>query len=237
MKTLTRPIFPMTADRIKHRQSGVSLIEVLVAMFVLSIGVLALLSIQLKTVSAVRESEHQTAVAQAAQNLIEGMLSNPVFEEGVEEVQITATMPDGTVVSAPASNGRKLPHLKKSYQHYISYNEPKTDGYTADMSKQELANLQVKEFNDEITTATPGSRSLFWTICQDSSGKPMTYSGTDSTSDLKSYNDNCDYAANADHILKIIWLEDAEEKGSNTPNGLKTTDNAVVYTYEAYIKN
>lgn len=44
-------------------QSGMTLIEVLIAMFVLAIGVLALLAVQLRTVSNVRESENQTAVA------------------------------------------------------------------------------------------------------------------------------------------------------------------------------
>ena len=54
-----------------------TLIEVLIAMFVLAIGVLALLAVQLRTVSNVRESENQTTVAQITQNLIEGMLINP----------------------------------------------------------------------------------------------------------------------------------------------------------------
>ena len=44
----------------KPYQSGMTLIEVLVAMFVLAIGVLALLAIQLRTVSSVREAEGQT---------------------------------------------------------------------------------------------------------------------------------------------------------------------------------
>ena len=62
-------------------QSGMTLIEVLIAMFVLAIGVLALLAVQLRTVSSVRESENQTAVAQITQNLIEGMLINPTLSE------------------------------------------------------------------------------------------------------------------------------------------------------------
>ena len=61
----------------KPYQSGMTLIEVLVAMFVLAIGVLALLAIQLRTVSSVREAEGQTIVSQLTQNLVEGMLINP----------------------------------------------------------------------------------------------------------------------------------------------------------------
>ena len=65
----------------KPYQSGMTLIEVLVAMFVLAIGVLALLAIQLRTVSSVREAEGQTIVSQLTQNLVEGMLINPRLVE------------------------------------------------------------------------------------------------------------------------------------------------------------
>ena len=43
--------------RLKTKQSGMTLIEVLVAMFVLALGVLALLAVQLRAVSGVREAE------------------------------------------------------------------------------------------------------------------------------------------------------------------------------------
>ena len=60
--------------RLKNPQSGMALIEVLVAMLVLTIGILALLSVQLRTVASVREAETQTIVSQITQNLMEGML-------------------------------------------------------------------------------------------------------------------------------------------------------------------
>ena len=50
--------------RLKTKQSGMTLIEVLVAMFVLALGVLALLAVQLRAVSGVREAESQTIVSQ-----------------------------------------------------------------------------------------------------------------------------------------------------------------------------
>ena len=69
------------SDFSKPNQAGMTLIEVLVAMFVLAIGVLALLAIQLRTVSSVREAEGQTIVSQLTQNLVEGMLINPRLVE------------------------------------------------------------------------------------------------------------------------------------------------------------
>ena len=71
------------SDFSKPNQAGMTLIEVLVAMFVLAIGVLALLAIQLRTVSSVREAEGQTIVSQLTQNLVEGMLINPRLEKCV----------------------------------------------------------------------------------------------------------------------------------------------------------
>lgn len=66
--------------RLKDSQSGMALIEVLVAMLVLTIGILALLSVQLRTVASVREAETQTIVSQITQNLMEGMLMNPTID-------------------------------------------------------------------------------------------------------------------------------------------------------------
>ena len=64
-------------------QSGMTLIEVLIAMFVLAIGVLALLAVQLRTVSNVRESENQTTVAQITQPILQAkklpVIKNPTM--------------------------------------------------------------------------------------------------------------------------------------------------------------
>ena len=80
MNNKTSYKYPFTGKgRLKTKQSGMTLIEVLVAMFVLALGVLALLAVQLRAVSGVREAESQTIVSQIAQNLIEGMVINPTL--------------------------------------------------------------------------------------------------------------------------------------------------------------
>ena len=61
----------------KQKQQGSTLLEVLVSVFVLGFGLLALVSMQMKTVMTTREAENQTIVAQAADSLIESMLMNP----------------------------------------------------------------------------------------------------------------------------------------------------------------
>ena len=63
MNNKTSYKYPFTGKgRLKTKQSGMTLIEVLVAMFVLALGVLALLAVQLRAVSGVREAESQTIV-------------------------------------------------------------------------------------------------------------------------------------------------------------------------------
>ena len=98
-------------------QSGMTLIEVLIAMFVLAIGVLALLAVQLRTVSNVRESENQTTVAQITQNLIEGMLINPTLSEETDTA------------------GEKTSRYKKSYDAYLKSDSKQTAKFEANMSK------------------------------------------------------------------------------------------------------
>lgn len=61
----------------RKKEKGATLLEVMVSVFIMAFGIMALMLAQLKSVGAVREAEMQTRVAQAVQNLEEGMLSNP----------------------------------------------------------------------------------------------------------------------------------------------------------------
>ena len=63
--------------RLKQFQKGSTLLEVLVSVFVLGFGLLALVTMLMKTVMTTREAENQTIVAQATDSLIESMLMNP----------------------------------------------------------------------------------------------------------------------------------------------------------------
>ena len=116
-------------------QSGMTLIEVLIAMFVLAIGVLALLAVQLRTVSNVRESENQTTVAQITQNLIEGMLINPTRSEETD------------------TTGEKTSRYKKSYDAYLKSDSKQTGKFEAKMSKAQLAQAQIAQFKAAFSIA------------------------------------------------------------------------------------
>ena len=199
-------------------QSGMTLIEVLIAMFVLAIGVLALLAVQLRTVSNVRESENQTAVAQITQNLIEGMLINPTLSEKKEVDKIT---------------GEDTSRYKKSYDdaYYITSSSEQlkdskqTAKFEAKMNKTQLAQAQIAQFKADLAKALPEAQ-FFFTICKDSSGAEPTYEN--------GFQANCDGKGDTT-IVKVLWLQDVEEE--NTAKNLNTSGHHVVYTYQSRVRD
>ena len=197
-------------------QSGMTLIEVLIAMFVLAIGVLALLAVQLRTVSNVRESENQTAVAQITQNLIEGMLINPTFPKEKEVDKMT---------------GEKTPRYKKSYDAYLTSSSEQLKDLKQivesknEMTKAQLAQAQIAQFEDDLDKALPEAQ-FFFAICKDSSGAEPTYTNK--------FNAECDGKGDTT-IVKVLWLQDVEEE--NASKNLNTSGHHVVYTYQSRVRD
>lgn len=188
-------------------QSGMTLIEVLIAMFVLAIGVLALLAVQLRTVSNVRESENQTTVAQITQNLIEGMLINPTLSEETDTA------------------GEKTSRYKKSYDAYLKSDSKQTAKFEAKMTKAQLAQAQIAQFKADLANALPEAQ-VFSTICKDSSGAEPTYNN--------GFQANCDGKGDTT-IVKVLWLQDVEEE--NSAKNLNTSEHHVVYTYQSRVRD
>ena len=192
--------------RLKNPQLGMTLIEVLVAMFVLTIGILALLSVQLRTVTSVREAEAQTIVSQITQNLMEGMLINPTIDSD--------------------SN-------KKNYNLYTgSYTPSSSDGdFTLNnlKTKKDLAKAQLDRFGYELKNALPDAAAIHYTVCKDSSGNAPTLS------DSGAFSSNCDNKANGDTLIKVLWVNDSEGQQDIDSTNLKTHGNNIVYTYQARV--
>jgi type IV pilus modification protein pilV len=195
----------------KPYQSGMTLIEVLVAMFVLAIGVLALLAIQLRTVSSVREAEGQTIVSQLTQNLVEGMLINPRLEE------------------CTRNNGQRG-FCKTYIDYYItagSSDKPKSEKLetTTDISKKILAKAQIAQFDQALRNALPDSE-FYYEICRDGSNKEPTYNGT--------FHSHCDKKTDADTVIKVLWLKDIEE--GKAASDAKTYKDSIIYTYQVRVR-
>ncbi|ARB99157.1 type IV pilus modification protein PilV [Neisseria gonorrhoeae] len=191
--------------RLKNPQSGMALIEVLVAMLVLTIGILALLSVQLRTVASVREAETQTIVSQITQNLMEGMLINPTID------------PDGN---------------KKNYNLYTeSYTSTSSDGdFALDKlkSKKDLAKAQLDRFGYELKNALPDAVVIRYAVCKDSSGDAPTLSGN-------TFSSNCDNKANGDTLIKVLWVNDSAGDSDISRTNLEVSGDNIVYTYQARV--
>ncbi|ENX3669154.1 type IV pilus modification protein PilV [Neisseria gonorrhoeae] len=191
--------------RLKNPQSGMALIEVLVAMLVLTIGILALLSVQLRTVASVREAETQTIVSQITQNLMEGMLMNPTID---------------------------LDSNKKNYSLYMGKQTPSAvDGkftLDAEKSKAQLAEEQLKKFSYELKNALPDAVAIHYAVCKDSSGGAPTLSGG-------TFSPNCDDKANGDTLIKVLWVNDSAGDSDIARTNLEVSGGNIVYTYQARV--
>ncbi|ENX2839404.1 type IV pilus modification protein PilV [Neisseria gonorrhoeae] len=191
--------------RLKNPQSGMALIEVLVAMLVLTIGILALLSVQLRTVASVREAETQTIVSQITQNLMEGMLMNPTIDS------------DGN---------------KKNYNLYTeSYTPTSSDGdfkLNNLISKTDLAKAQLDRFGYELKQALPDAVAIHYVVCKDSSGNAPTLSGN-------TFSSNCDKKANGDTLIKVLWVNDSAGDSDISRTNLEVSGDNIVYTYQARV--
>ncbi|ENT0784571.1 type IV pilus modification protein PilV [Neisseria gonorrhoeae] len=191
--------------RLKNPQSGMALIEVLVAMLVLTIGILALLSVQLRTVASVREAETQTIVSQITQNLMEEMLMNPTIDSD--------------------SN-------KKNYNLYMRNSIPSAvDGdfkVDAVKSKVQLADEQLKRFGYELKNALPDAVAIHYAVCKDSSGKASALSGD-------AFSSNCDNKENGDTLIKVLWVNDSAGDSDISRTNLEVSGGNIVYTYQARV--
>nr|WP_180303091.1 type IV pilus modification protein PilV [Neisseria meningitidis] len=192
--------------RLKDSQSGMALIEVLVAMLVLTIGILALLSVQLRTVASVREAETQTIVSQITQNLMEGMLMNPTID---------------------SDSNKKNYNLYMGNHHALSV----VDGdfqVGVIKTKTQLAEAQLKRFSYELKNALPDAAAIHYAVCKDSSGNAPTFSGN-------AFSSNCDASANGDTLIKVLWVNDSAGDSDITRTNLETNGDNIVYTYQARV--
>ncbi|EPI0935604.1 type IV pilus modification protein PilV [Neisseria gonorrhoeae] len=191
--------------RLKNPQSGMALIEVLVAMLVLTIGILALLSVQLRTVASVREAETQTIVSQITQNLMEGMLMNPTIDSDSNKKNYNLYMRN-SILSA-VDGDFKVDAVK---------------------SKVQLADEQLKRFSYELKNALPDAVVIHYAVCKDSSGGAPTLSGG-------TFSPNCDDKANGDTLIKVLWVNDSAGDSDIARTNLEVIGDNIVYTYQARV--
>ncbi|QEY24353.1 type IV pilus modification protein PilV [Neisseria animalis] len=191
-----------TVCRLQNGQQGVTLIEVLVSVFVLTVGILALLSVHLRAVSGVREAEGQSAVSLVAQNLLEGMAANPV---------LMAENADGLQA--------------KSYRHYYRSGQAAACAadYSAVMTATELAAVQLCRFQNDLAAVLPET-AVYYAVCKDSSGNaPTVVNGR--------FNPRCNNRGEMT-VIKTAWLADLETENAETAGSLTHSGDSAVYTFQ-----
>ena len=152
-------------------QQGSTLIEIMVSMFILALGLMALIAMQTRTSISIKEAELQTVIAQATENLAENMMTNPELSlNGTKTTRnysrynkpgscsaTTPTAPSGTV------NGADL----VEYHQDLFFNQvcsKVTDSTGATLLSVDTIGLNVTRTTLTVTWTTGGS-----------SGKPFEY--------------------------------------------------------------
>ncbi len=190
-----------------NTQTGFALIEVLVSMIILAIGIIALLSTQIRSVAGVREAEGQTVIANAAQNLIEGMTANPV-------------------VAAAAASATQW--NTKSYENYetgvIRAGAAACESAIAvgdDWGKAALSERQLCQFQQTLLDGLPDANVEF-RICRDDSGNALEVSRASSGAVVWP---NCN--GRGDTLIQVAWQAPLENEGGAA--------NIPFYTYQARV--
>lgn len=183
----------------KQSVKGATLIEVLISVFLLTFGILGLMAAQLRSVAAVSESENRSIAAQAAENLVEAMQSNPRLDKTGNRkyddyIKTPNTMksvgkPD-TCANTPAKIG-------------ADSKAPCALGKNS-ITKAQLAEAHLGEFQ-YILQQMPNAVSIKYTVCIDDSSaiKAATMS-----------NPNCETARGTAPVIKIVWTT-LVDKSSN----------------------
>ena len=236
--------------RLKTGQQGMTLVEVLVSMFVLAVGVLALLATQLRTVASVQEAESQTIVAQAVQNLTESMMINPTLcskeDQGDSRCsgKVNAQTPDNWVVksydndkmfvdgnagaiSYRFSNPTKVRNCSQS-----NYCKPPT---SASLNKRELLEDHLGRFEESLSNSLPNANT-WYIICNDDSGNDMWMPDPPDPGDKPRH--ECSGGANHPLVIKVLWeieveIEEEKLKELKDSRTLKSNGKKIVYTYQA----
>ncbi|MDO5073131.1 type IV pilus biogenesis protein PilI [Neisseria animaloris] len=223
----------------KREQSGMTLLEVLISMFVLAIGVLALLATQLRTVSSVREAEGQTVVAQAVQNLIEGMMINPTLSKEINTTPEGERKDTGRVRKRYDDNSRNLGRNKELSYRVSNPRKARTceasrwcksgDSLTS-LDKRALLEDQLGRFEDALVKALPDA-TIYYSVCNDSSGRDMTITNGRVVH-------NCQGSDGDPLVIKVVWQMDIESGGKDTENRkspLNQNGTSIVYSYQARV--
>ena len=182
----------------KKNIQGSTLVEVIVSVILLTLGLLALMATQLRSVSGLTEAENKSLVSQSTEALAESMLMN------------------GTLVKTSSGN------YYHSYASYLTPPVPITGNITpfspttnTEYTKASIADEYKKQFESELyeNLIKPESStvsSVFYTICLDENEPKQPT--LDSSG--KSMNANCK-SDGTYTTIKVVWRSESTKDRFN----------------------
>lgn len=130
---------------------GATLVEVMISVFLLTFGILALMAAQIRSVASVSEAANRTLISQAAEALSEGMQANPGQTKDAATNQLernyTAYLKG---VTTPDANNTAVTPLSDIRQ----------------TTKAALMQAQINNFEAALN-AVPDVQNLAYAICAD----------------------------------------------------------------------
>lgn len=139
---------------------GATLLEIMVSVFIMAFGIMALMLAQIRSVSSVREAEMQTRVAQSVQNLSEGMLVNAdARTKRDEKIQFSQYNVSNTSIQTDC-NPTQLATVCGA-----------ASGLT---DSKALADCHKQIFAAELACALPNAKSITYQITEDSAANQTT---------------------------------------------------------------
>lgn len=208
---------------LKSQQQGSTLLEILVSVFVLGFGLLALVSMQMKTVMVSREAENQTIVAQATDSLIESMLMNP-------NLNMDASSTDKIMYRNFEEYRANMDGMDSSCNN----DEALSTAATSGLSKKQLAEAHLCTFAKRVSQI-PNTGKVYWNICMETPALAAAKPELDASTPPKV---KCTGGANATStVFKVVWEQELEdsERYQNSGLTLNAAGTAVLYSYQAPI--
>jgi type IV pilus modification protein pilV len=158
---------------------GSTLLEVMVSVFIMAFGIMALMLAQIKSVSNVREAEMQTRVAQVVQNLMSGMLNTPVPFNTVAAASAAA-------VSSPSLSYAN--YKTSGWQNVAPLSDVSTPNNIADCGDNQVKTdaaikaCYTQNFALELANALPNAKQIQYQITSNANTTTVSVQWTESDS-------------------------------------------------------
>lgn len=181
----------------KNKMHGATIMEVMISVFLLTFGILALMLAQVRSVAGIGEAENRTLIAQAAEALAEGMQANPDLEMNADNRVVTIRYT--TYVNR--TNGAAIP----ANDVFKKLDEDSR------LDKAGLVDFHLNNFHAALNQI-PDISDIRYQICP----------GAENPAEPIAINNlNCEeQGAEPGAVIKVVWL--MKNSGSSNSNDMTT---------------